>query len=47
MSDQIANEKIAVIGTGRSGTNFFAAILSEIGKDIHRRNGLTESLRGA
>ena len=34
MSYQVANEKIAVIGTGRSGTNFFAAILSEIGKDI-------------
>lgn len=28
------SDKIAVIGTGRSGTNFFAAILSEIGKDI-------------
>ena len=26
--------KIAVTGTGRSGTNFFAAILSELGKDV-------------
>lgn len=26
--------KIAITGTGRSGTNFFAAILSELGKDV-------------
>ena len=26
--------KIAVTGTGRSGTNFFAAVLSELGKDV-------------
>lgn len=26
--------KIAVTGTGRSGTNFFAAILAELGKDV-------------
>jgi len=31
---------IAVIGTGRSGTNFFAAILSELGKDVqHEKFG--------
>ena len=28
------NNKIAVTGTGRSGTNFFAAILTELGKDV-------------
>ena len=27
-------KKIAVTGTGRSGTNFFAAVLSELGKDV-------------
>ena len=27
-------KKIAVTGTGRSGTNFFAALLSELGKDV-------------
>ena len=26
--------KIAVTGTGRSGTNFFAALLTELGKDV-------------
>ena len=26
--------KIAVTGTGRSGTNFFAAVLAELGKDV-------------
>tara|TARA_Y100000589_G_scaffold241712_1_gene229247 strand:- start:1054 stop:1722 length:669 start_codon:yes stop_codon:yes gene_type:complete len=26
--------KIAVTGTGRSGTNFFATVLSELGKDV-------------
>ena len=26
--------KIAVTGTGRSGTNFFAAVLSELGRDV-------------
>ena len=26
--------KIAITGTGRSGTNFFAAVLSELGKDV-------------
>jgi hypothetical protein len=26
--------KIAILGTGRSGTNFFAAVLSELGKDV-------------
>lgn len=31
---------IAVIGTGRSGTNFFAAVLSELGKDVqHEKFG--------
>jgi hypothetical protein len=33
-------KKIAVIGTGRSGTNFFAAVLSELGKDVlHEKFG--------
>jgi hypothetical protein len=33
-------KKIAVIGTGRSGTNFFAAIVSELKKDVkHERMG--------
>ena len=27
-------KKIAVTGTGRSGTNFFASVLSELGKDV-------------
>lgn len=27
-------DKIAVLGTGRSGTKFFAAVLSELGKDV-------------
>jgi hypothetical protein len=27
-------KKIAILGTGRSGTNFFAAVLSELGKDV-------------
>ena len=27
-------KKIAVTGTGRSGTSFFAAVLSELGKDV-------------
>jgi len=32
--------KIAVLGTGRSGTNFFAAVLHELGKDVqHERFG--------
>ena len=32
--------KIAVIGTGRSGTNFFAAVLHELGKDVlHEKFG--------
>jgi hypothetical protein len=33
-------EKIAVLGTGRSGTNFFAAVLAELGRDVqHEKMG--------
>jgi len=32
--------RIAVIGTGRSGTNFFAAVLNELGRDVqHEKFG--------
>jgi len=34
------SEKIAVLGTGRSGTNFFAAVLAELGRDVqHEKMG--------
>ena len=33
-------KKIAVLGTGRSGTNFFAAVLHELGHDVqHEKFG--------
>jgi hypothetical protein len=35
---------IAVIGTGRSGTNFFAAVLSELGKDVQHEKFGTDGI---
>ena len=37
-------KKIAVTGTGRSGTNFFAAVLSELGKDVRHEEIGTDGI---